>query len=165
MIRQLAPPDAEAYSTLREEALQREPFSFGSSPDEDVMRSIDFVRTLLSDERQAVFGAFAPDLVGAVGVRGLPRKKVRHKAEIWGMYLKKEYRGRGMARELVEAAIEFARGLPEVRYVQLAVTERAVAAGKLYDKLGFVAWAVEPAALSIDGVDIAERHMILKLEK
>ena len=34
-----------------------------------------------------------------------------------------------------------------------------------YSTLRRAAWAVEPAALSVDGVDVSERHMILKLEK
>ena len=163
MIRKLVPEDVEALLQLRLEALTCEPFSYGSSPDEGAMQARDFIRAMLSDPRQAVFGAFDPDLVGSVGVRGLPQKKARHKAEIWGMYLNKDRRKRGLACELMEAAIGFARTLPEVRYVHLTVTERAVAAGKLYEKLGFVAWATEPAALNVDGIDVTERHMILKL--
>ena len=69
----------------------------------------------------------------------------------------------GLARELMERAIGFARTLPEVRYVHLTVTERAVAAGKLYEKLGFATWATESAALNVDGIDVSERHMMLKL--
>jgi RimJ/RimL family protein N-acetyltransferase len=164
MIRKLTPEDAEAYRTLRHEALQREPFSFGSSPDEDVAQSLDFVRAMLSDSRQALFGVFVPQLVGAVGVRGLPRKKTRHKAEIWGMYLREDHRGRGLAQQLLEAAIQFACSLEGVRFVHLSVSERAVAAGKLYEKLGFVAWATEPSALNVDGVDVSEQHMILRLQ-
>ena len=163
MLRKLGPEDVEALLQLRLEALTREPFSFGSSPGEGVMQVRDSVRAMLNDPRQAVFGVFDPDLVGSVGVRGLPQKKTRHKAEIWGMYLNKDRRRRGQARELMEEAIGFARTLPEVRYVHLTVTERAVAAGKLYEKLGFITWATEPAALSVDGIDVSERHMMLKL--
>jgi GNAT superfamily N-acetyltransferase len=161
MIRQLTPEDAERYMRIRREALEREPFSFGSSPDEDVTKTRDFTAAMLGDPRQAVFGVFDPELVGCVGVRGLSKRKERHKGEIWGMYLDHDHRGYGLAGQLLETAIQFARSLPDVRFVHLSVTERAVAGGKLYEKLGFVTWGTEPAALSIDGVDIAERHMIL----
>jgi RimJ/RimL family protein N-acetyltransferase len=163
MIRQLGPEDVEALLQLRLEALTCEPCSFGSSPGEGVTQARDSIRAILGDPRQAVFGVFDPDLVGSVGVRGLPQKKTRHKAEIWGMYLNNDRRKRGLARELMESAIGFARTLPEVRYLHLTVTEHAVAAGKLYEKLGFVTWATEPAALNVDGVDVSERHMMLKL--
>ncbi len=163
MIRKLVPEDVEALLQLRLEALTCEPFSFGSSPGEGMMQASDSVRAMLSDPRQAVFGAFDPDLVGSVGVRGMPQKKKRHKAEIWGMYLRQDHRRQDLARELMERAIGFARTLPEVRYVHLTVTERAVAAGKLYEKLGFITWATESAALNVDGIDVSERHMVLKL--
>jgi RimJ/RimL family protein N-acetyltransferase len=164
MIRRLLPDDADAYAELRREALELEPLSFGSSPDEDIVQSFDSVGGgLLSDPRQAVFGAFEPGLVGVVGIRALPRRKLRHKAEIWGMYLKREYRGRGLAQLLLGEAIAFARSLEDVRQIHLTVTEHAVAACKIYQNLGFVVWATEPAALNVDGVDVAEQHMVLML--
>ena len=82
MVRRLAPEDAEAYRTLRREALQREPFSFGSSPDEDRARSFE-LRPRDDGRSRRGIRRIAPELVGAVGVRGLPRKKTRHKAEIF----------------------------------------------------------------------------------
>ena len=63
----------------------------------------------------------------------------------------------------MNAAIDFARQLPGVTDVQLAVSERAAAAAQLYTSLGFVTWGIEPAALRIDGVDAAEHHMVLML--
>ena len=33
----------------------------------------------------------------------------------------------------------------------------------LYAKLGFVIWGTEPAALHVNGADLSERHMVLKL--
>ncbi|MCM3879901.1 MAG: GNAT family N-acetyltransferase [Vicinamibacterales bacterium] len=163
MIRRLTPGDVEACTQLRREALELEPLSFSSSPGEDFVQSFDVFRAVLSDPRQAIFGAFEPDLVGVVGIRGMPRRKLRHKAEIWGVYLRREYRGRGLAEKLLKEAIEFARSLQGVRQIHLSVTEHSVAAGKIYEKLGFVVWATEPAALNVDGVDVAERHMLLPL--
>jgi ribosomal protein S18 acetylase RimI-like enzyme len=148
---------------IRRQALEREPFAFGSSPGEDFAQSPEQVDALLSDSHTAVFGAFDPDLVGIVGVRRLTRRKTRHKAEIWGMYLRHEHRGRGLGRGLMEAAIGFAREQDGVRLLQLAVTEKAVAAARLYEKLGFVVWGLEPAALHVDGIDLAEIYMVLKL--
>ena len=148
---------------IRREALEREPTAFGSSPGEDFARSDDQVQRLLSDANTAVFGAFDPELIGIVGVRRQTRKKTRHKADIWGMYVRRDYRGCGFARLLMEAAIAYAREQEGVRMVQLAVTAKAVTAASLYEKLGFVVWGVEPAGLHVDGVDLNETYMVLKL--
>jgi GNAT superfamily N-acetyltransferase len=164
MIRRLTPADAEVYAQLRREALELEPYSFTSSPGDDRMRSIDLVRDTLDSSSQAVFGALMPQLVGTVGIQRLTRKKVAHKAELWGMYVRRDHRRQGLGRQLIEAAIEFARGLDGVRQVHLRVTERAASAAALYGKLGFVTWGTEPAGVSVDGEDLADRHMVLRLE-
>jgi ribosomal protein S18 acetylase RimI-like enzyme len=165
LIRPLTPDDVEIYQRIRREALEQEPFAFGSSPSDDRARSADFVRTILASPDQAVFGAFAPELVGVVGVYRVLSLKSAHRAGIWGLYVKREHRSRGLGRSLLEAAINFARSLQGVSHVQLAVSERSPAAAALYESLGFVTWGVEPAALRIDGTDAAERHMVLSLKE
>ena len=163
MIRRLVASDAEGYIVVRSEALECEPFAFGTSAGEDIARSVVRARRMLADRQNAVFGAFDPDLVGVVGVRRQSRKKLRHKAELWGMYVRLEQRGRGLGRQLMEAAIAYAREQDGVRLLHLVVTERAVAAAVLYDKLGFLTWGIEPAGLHVDGADITEKHMVLTL--
>jgi RimJ/RimL family protein N-acetyltransferase len=164
-IRRLVAADAPAYVSLRREALEREPFAFGSSPDEDFVSSPEAVARLIDDPEQAMFGAFDPELIGAVGVRRLKRRKTRHKAELWGMYVRQEHRGKGLGRELVAAAIAFAREQDGVRLVHLCVTDRAASAAKLYRRAGFITWGIEPAGLHVDGVDLVEHHMVLKLSR
>jgi ribosomal protein S18 acetylase RimI-like enzyme len=163
MIRRLTPADAEAYAELRREALELEPHSFTSSPGDDRMRSIELVRDTLDSSSQAVFGALMPELVGTVGIQRLTRKKVAHKAELWGVYVRREYRRQGLGRQLIEAALEFARALDGVRQVHLRVTEKAASAAALYEKLGFAIWGTEPAGVCVDGEDLADWHMILRL--
>ena len=163
VIRRLTPADAASFMGIRREALESEPFAFGSSPDEDFVQSLEQAHGLLAASQSAVFGAFAPQLVGIVGVRRHTRKKERHKAEIWGMYLREEHRGRALGRQLMEAAIAFTREQDGVRLLYLTVTDRAQTAAALYEKLGFVIWGMEPAALHVDGADLTSKHMVLKL--
>jgi len=159
----LTTDDAAEYFELRREALVREPFAFGSSPGDDRFRSIELVRVMLLDAEQAVIGAFAPDLIGSVGVLRMNRRKLRHKAEMWGMYVRAEHRGAGVGRALVEAAIRFAREQEGLRLLHLTVTEKAVAAAALYQSLGFVVWGIDPAGLHVDGLDVSQKHMVLTL--
>ena len=163
LVRRLGRDDAADYFALRREALEREPYAFGSSPADDRFQSIELVRETLGDVDQAIVGAFAPELVGAVGIRRLARVKLCHRAELWGMYVRAEHRRSGIGRRLVEEAIQFAREREGVRQVHLAVTDRAAPAAALYEKLGFVVWGVEPAGLLVDGAELAEKHMVLRL--
>jgi ribosomal protein S18 acetylase RimI-like enzyme len=165
MIRRLSEADAEAFVRIRREALEDTPFAFGSSPADDRAGSIDFVRAAVSDSTRAMFGAFAPNLAGIVGVYGDRSQKGAHNAHIWGVYVSAAHRGKGIGRALLKVAIEFAGTLPSVTHIRLAVSERTAHALKLYASLGFVTWGIEPAALRIDGVDAAEYHMVLVLPR
>jgi ribosomal protein S18 acetylase RimI-like enzyme len=163
VIRRLALGDAASFMEIRREALERAPLAFGSSPEEDFVQSIEQATELLSDSQRAVFGAFHTDLFGIVGVRRQMRRKERHKADIWGMYVREDYRGRGFGRGLMEAAIAFAREQDGLRLLQLSVTNRAATAVALYEKLGFVIWGIEEAGLHVDGADLSRKHMVLTL--
>lgn len=99
-------------------------------------------------------------MVGIVRETGL---KERHKARIWGVYVNPSVRRNGIARGLLEAAIDFARGWPEVDQIHLAVAEPAAAARLLYLSLGFCVWGREPRALSWQGEFIDEEHLVLRL--
>src|SRR6476659_9110072 len=111
MIRALSPDDASDYQHIRREALEDSPFAFGSSPSDDRARSIEFVREGLSSTDQAIYGAFMPYLVGVVGLYRDQGMKARHKAHLWGLYVRPAHRSAGLGRALVEAAIGFARSL------------------------------------------------------
>jgi GNAT superfamily N-acetyltransferase len=163
LIRRLTIDDAVSYHGLRREALKREPFSFGSSPEDDRLRTLDLARGILEDPTHVVIGAFAPELAGAVGVRRETRLKLRHKAVLWGMYVAASHRRQGIGRRLVEEAIRFARDEDGIDQLHLTVTERASAARALYESLGFVVWGVEPAGLRVEGADLVEHHMVLRL--
>jgi ribosomal protein S18 acetylase RimI-like enzyme len=81
------------------------------------------------------------------------------------MYVDSEHRGRGVGRALLEALIERARALPDLRQIQLSVTASQAAARRLYESLGFVPYGREPASLRVGDEFIDEDHMALDLKK
>jgi hypothetical protein len=100
---------------------------------------------------RTIVGAFAPELAGVVGVFRERSRKAAHKARLWGLYVRPEFRRLGLGLILVRQAIEFARSLDGVASLDLCVTEKASAATALYQRLGFRVWGVEPAALRVAG--------------
>lgn len=159
-IRRLEPADAGLYVPLRRQALEQEPFSFASSPEDDRAGSVDFVSESLAKPDQAILGAFDTTLVGVVGIFRDHHHKAAHKAHIWGVYVAPSHRGLGLGRTLVEEAVRFAGTLGGVTQVHLTVSERTPAAIDLYRSLGFTTWGVEPDALCVKGVLVPDHHMV-----
>lgn len=146
-IRRLTPLDAAAYQAIRLEALTAEAGSFVTTAEEQAARSPDEVAAMLAET--VVFGAFVDGtLVGTAGfARQKPRKEA-HKGLVWGMYLRPDHRGGGLAGALLDAVIAHARG--EVEQLTLVVVSDNLPAVRLYEGRGFVRWGLEPFALKLD---------------
>jgi GNAT superfamily N-acetyltransferase len=166
MIRRLHEADIEILLAIRREALTTDPAAFSASPATDVGLDPEFVlRSMAQPEIQAVFGAFHDGtLVGMTGVHRRKSEKERHKAVLWGMFVRPSHRGAGHGRALLSEAVRFARSLPGVTHLHLEVSETAGAAHHLYEAAGFATWGIEPASLIVDGASYAARHMVLELD-
>lgn len=164
--RRLNSADASVLVALRREALEAEPLAFAASLTDTVTLTIDSVSAMLDDrDMQAIFGAFdGPALVGMLGLFRPNKTKIRHKAMIWGMYVKPSERKRGAGRELLSAAIEQARSWG-VDQVQLSVSEAAPAARHLYESHGFSVWGHEQRALCWNDRFVDEYHLALRFSK
>lgn len=161
-IRRFTTADAEIYQDLRLQALRDSPGAFSSSYEEECATPLTDVAVFIAPESgRHVLGAFVDGrLVGMVGLGRDLRSKASHKVFIRSMYVDPQYRGRKIARRLLEEALAVARSLGGVRQVTLAVTAGSTTALALYQSLGFVAFGVEPRALRVDGVFIDDVHMV-----
>ncbi len=164
-IRRLVPSDAAAFQALRLASLIDAAVAFGSSYDEEVSTPLESIAERLGPfPDRGIFGAF--DHAALVGIVGLGREGLRnlsHKAFIWGMYVLPAYRRRGLARELLAAAIAFAQSNPAIRQVNLCVNGSAAPAVQLYQSAGFHTFGVEPDAMLVHGALYDELHMRLPL--
>ncbi|MFN8587631.1 MAG: GNAT family N-acetyltransferase [Candidatus Eisenbacteria bacterium] len=147
-LRRLTPDDAVAYRALMLEAYSETPIVFGTAPHEAVAQPDSWWRARCSaepDSAQLVIGAFdGATLAGALGVQFAQRERERHKATLFGMFVKPAARGNGLGRALVEAALDAARAREGVRVAQLAAIEGNDGALQLYERCGFARWGVEP---------------------
>jgi ribosomal protein S18 acetylase RimI-like enzyme len=164
MIRPLTPLDAPAFVVLRRAALDDAPLAFAASPEDDVAGSVESVAAQLGRGPDfVILGAFRGEaLEGAAGLYRDRHRKACHKAHIWGMYVRPDARRGGLGAALINAAVEHARTLG-VDWVQLSVSAAAADAKRLYERLGFRVWGVEPDALRHEGRAADEHHMALRL--
>ena len=87
--------------------------------------------------------------------------KTAHKALLFGMYLRRGYRGRGVGDALMSRLIEEARGSVEI--VTLTVMSDNAPAVALYQRWGFESYGTEPRAVKEDGLYFDEMLMSLRL--
>jgi ribosomal protein S18 acetylase RimI-like enzyme len=165
-VRPLSAVDIPALIALRRTGLEQEPHSFGASPEDDrTTRDPLYVERALLDPDQALLGAFAPGLVGMVGIYRDHLLKAKHKAHIWGMYVSPEGRGKGTGKRLMEAALQWAERQEGIIQVNLIVSAQTPVAQNLYRSLGFTLWGTEPSALRINGELVDDQHMVKTLSR
>ncbi len=96
-----------------------------------------------------VFGAFVRgELLGVAGYWPQEGARERHKATLWGMYVRASARGSGLGRRLIEAVVKHATG--RVEQLQLGVATGNASALRLYIKAGFSEYGREMKALKQD---------------
>ncbi len=164
--RKLQLDDLDQYRALMLRAYAESPDSFTATVEERKAAPDGWWLKRIADPVgfHQVIGATADgQLVGAVALDFSKRPKTRHKAQLIGLYVAPEARVRGVGRQLVEAAVERCRLRPEVRVIQLTVTEGNTAAIGLYRCLGFEVFGVEPLAMQSAAGYLAKVHLWLEL--
>jgi RimJ/RimL family protein N-acetyltransferase len=153
LVRRLIPADAPAYRTLMLSAYRDHPEAFTSSYEERAAQPADGWAWRLApgaEVAQRVFGAFVGDrLVAAAGWQREDRSKTAHRAELFGMFVAGDVRGRGAGRALVDAVLADLRATPGMLTVRLTVTDGNDAAERLYARCGFVRIGREPMAVRV----------------
>ena len=118
------------------------------------------------DTDSFTFGAFDDSkLVGVITLLTEKRIKLRHRTTIVAMYVTPEMRGKGVAKSLMNEAINKARTLEGIEQIYLTVVSSNVAAKKLYTSLGFEVYGTEKRALKIEQTYLDEDLMVLFLNK
>jgi RimJ/RimL family protein N-acetyltransferase len=159
-IRILHSADAASYFRLRRQSLLDSPLEFLASPEDDPASSEGAVREFLArGPESVVFGALAEDLVGILGFHRATQIKSAHKVNLWGMFVTPHWRGKGLGERLLHAAIAHAQTFDGVSTMRLSVSPSAVAARRLYERVGFKAWGTEPDAMRYQERLFPEHHM------
>ncbi len=145
-IRPFGLADVATFRVLRLEALAAHPDAFGSAAADEAALPDDAVAARMAGGD--TFGAFAGEaLAGMAGFMVHAGRKRRHKAMLWGVYVRPAWRGRGVAAALVDRVLAHAAG--RVELVQLSVVVGNASARRLYESRGFTVYGTEVHSLKL----------------
>lgn len=167
-IRFLNADDTAAYWNIRLEALQNEPEAFGSSVEEHRALPLAEIAEGLSDDpsNNFVVGAFLGEkLIGTAGFFRNKGLKERHKGRVWGVYVRREARGKSAGRGMMRMLLERASKVQGIEQILLSVVTTQDAAVKLYRALGFESFGCERRALKIGHRYLDEENMVLFVKR
>jgi RimJ/RimL family protein N-acetyltransferase len=160
-VRRLSSQEADTFRSLRLESLQQDPEAFGSTFERELNESRQ--NFLERFDRSTLFGGFVgQNLMAIVGFHPLEGPKIGHKGVLWGMYVRPEARGTGLATALVRSLIEHARD--HVEQIQLTVVSDNPRARRFYQRIGFSEYGLEKKALKFNGVYFDEILMVRFLD-
>jgi ribosomal protein S18 acetylase RimI-like enzyme len=124
------------FRDLRLEALKSDPIAFSSSHEEEQLLPESAWRERI---KSILFAVSDNTPIGMVAIFHNNRIKTNHVCEIWGMYVRREYRGQGIGHKLMAAVLEEIPKLKGVAKIKIGVNPTQKAAEHLYRKYGFKA--------------------------
>ncbi|EKD46701.1 MAG: Acetyltransferase [uncultured bacterium] len=150
------------YKELRLEALREDAEAFGMSYAEAL--------SLLDEEWQDEFenrkgfilvASEDSKLLAMIGAYQEEGEKMKHIAYVWGVYVRKEHRGKGIGKMLMESLLEELAKNKELEKVDLNVNTSQLSAVRLYEKLGFKIAGTLHSELKI-GTKYYDEHVMEK---
>ncbi len=146
IIRRLTPDDTVVYREIRLEGLRREAGAFTASLHEENEQDLNFFTARITEN--VIFGGYVDGrLCGIAVFHKRAPEKTSHKGVINGVYVAEEFRGLGLGRDLMDAAVTYARH--EVEIIQLTVVSSNHGALKFYEQYGFTPYGIEPHAFKV----------------
>lgn len=168
MIRTLSSKDLDAYIAIRRESFIKAPLAFAQLADEEIDRELTLKEMSSWGEENFVLGHFpergeTSQLMGIMGLMRYTAPKRRHRAYLWGVYVKEEARGQGVAKKLLEETLGRCQRMNGLERIMLTVSHHAEAAIALYKSVGFVQFGCEPGAARTGNIAMNELYFLLDL--
>ncbi len=128
----------EQYKDIRLEALREDGEAFGDSYGESLQFNDSHWQEEFENPRSLML--VARDGVKTVALAAAYQEegeKMRHIAYVWGVYVKKAYRGKGIGKKILVELIEEIKTFKGIEKIDLNVNTSQLSAVWLYEKLGF----------------------------
>ncbi len=128
----------QEFKEIRLEALRLEPQAFGDSYEVLVKKSDNYWLKNLNSKYQFWYGVYDDNsIVGIGSIKFARALKFNHIAHLSGIYVKKEYRGKGIGKLLFKTRIDEAFKNPKIKKLKLIVNLSQKNAINLYKSFGF----------------------------
>jgi RimJ/RimL family protein N-acetyltransferase len=131
-VRPFLPGEWQLYRTVRLKALENDPLVFGSSFEKERDYADEKWQGDLSNPDLAVFGVFLNGaVIGMTGVAVDRNDPSKESAKLWGSWLEKDWRLKGLSRRMYVQRLAWAKAHPTVKRVTVshrksnAVSKRA----------------------------------------
>jgi RimJ/RimL family protein N-acetyltransferase len=124
----------QEYRDLRLEALEKEPLAFSSSYEDEQSTPENIWRQRINNN---MFILADDKPVGVAGFARNTHKKTNHVCEMFGVYVRKEYRGQGIGKKLIEAVLAEMQQIEGVKILEVGVNPTQKAAKHIYQNYGF----------------------------
>ena len=156
----LTPERVEAYKAIRLRGLLEDPQAFGRSYEEEKV----FPQEKWLERASNPYNFMAIEDGVPLGTMGafLSDESGDRIANIVGVFVSKESRGKGVGSKLLSAVLDKIKEDPAIRTARLSVNKDQTPAVKLYEKYGFQITGEETHKMG-DGKDHTEYHMELTL--
>jgi len=157
----------QEYREIRLDALKSEPQAFLSTYDREVgwldEKWISRLKETFSKGSWLLFAKGRLGLVGMIGGYRDSKDLENHTAQIWGVFVKSQERGKGIAKALMGAILKEFESEPDIETVILEVNTDQKSAQKLYETFDFIVTKTYRQKLG-DGLEhtISEMRRLLK---
>lgn len=147
IVSKLSSDEWQKYRDIRLAALKDDPLAFGSSYYEELHMSETDWRNRID---AMWFATIDDNIVGLIGLLQRENLASKHCGYVISLWVKPEFRGRGVAKELIQKLKDIAPSLG-IRKLSLQVTATQTAAKTIYENMGFVKVGLLKENLMKDG--------------
>jgi len=157
LIRRLGPEDWKSFHEIRMHMFRTQPREFRSAlEDEEKQTQEDIKKRLTADYVAGATGG--QQLLGVAGISRIVGRKLQHKGLLWGMYVRSDARGAGIADALMKHLIDCHSNIVETITLTVAAhNERAI---RFYQRWGYRIFGTEPRSIRVSDSEYLDEHLM-----
>jgi len=146
-IKRLKTDDYEAYRQIRIEGFTQQEREFRFSSEDEINITKDSVINRLNSD--FIIGVYQTEtLIGIGGLTQFIGSKLHHRALLWGMYVRSQYRGKNVANNIMNSLIDHAVNI-QIEKIILTVVSDNIKAIRFYKKWKFTPYAIDANAIKL----------------